>query len=150
MLEDLLDHGAVLALELARLSVARLVVRVLLDLDAQRAARIGLGGADDGAVEPVELDGAPAARQADLGAHLGHGAHLRVRALVARHEQDSLLVTDVHGQRDAHVREHDDVFEGDQEKCGHLSFRFHSYLQGVSSIEARTEARPPSAPGPDR
>ena len=44
---------------------------MLLDLDAQGAARIGLRGADDAAVEPVELDGAAAAGQADLAADLG-------------------------------------------------------------------------------
>ena len=121
VLEDLLDHGAVLALELARAAVARLVVRVLLDLDAQGAARIGLRGADDAAVEPVELDGAAAARQADLGADLGDRADLRVGVLVARHEQHALLVADVHGQGDAHVREHDDVLEGDQRRSVGIS-----------------------------
>ena len=86
---------------------------------------------------PVELDGAAAAGQPDLVADLGDGADLRVRVLVARHEQHALLVADVHGQRDAHVREHDDVLERDQQKgVGHLSFRFHSYLREVSSIEA--------------
>ncbi len=118
MLEDLLDDGAVLALELAGLAVAGLVVGPLLDLDAQRPAGIGLRRPDDRAMHPVQLDGAAAARQADLGAHLGHGADLRVRALVARHEQNALLVADVHGQGDAHVREHDDVFEGDSRRVG--------------------------------
>ena len=115
-LEDLLDDGAVLALELARLAVARLVVGALLDLDAQRAAGIGLRRPDDAAVQAVQLDGAAAARQPDLGAHLGDGADLGVLALVARNEQHALLVADVDGQGDAHVREDDDVFEGDQQK----------------------------------
>ena len=42
-LEDLLDHGAVLALELAGSPVERLVVGVRLDLDAEVAARVGAG-----------------------------------------------------------------------------------------------------------
>ena len=69
-------------------------------------------------------------------ADLGDRADVRVGALVSRDEQHALLVPDVHGERDAHVREDDDVLERDEQKCGHLSFRFHSYLREVSSIEA--------------
>jgi hypothetical protein len=44
---------------------------------------------------------------------------------VPRDEKDTPLVADIDGQRDAHIREDDDVLERDKEKCGHLSFRFH-------------------------
>ena len=43
-LEDLLDDRAVLALELGRLDARRLLVDVLLDLDAQAAVGAGVGG----------------------------------------------------------------------------------------------------------
>ena len=50
-LEDLLDHRAVLALEVAGAAVDRLVVRALLDLDDQPAAQVGVRRAGDAAVE---------------------------------------------------------------------------------------------------
>src|SRR2546423_15405622 len=49
-LEDLLDDGAVLALELARAGGRRVLVGTLLDLDAQPAARIGVRSSGDAAV----------------------------------------------------------------------------------------------------
>ena len=48
-LEDLLDDGAVLALEVARAAVDGHVVGVLGDLDAQAALGVGGAGADDAA-----------------------------------------------------------------------------------------------------
>ena len=64
-LEDLLDDGAVLALELAGAPVDGHVVGALVDLDAQLAAGAGLGGADQRAVLAGEGDGAAAAGQPD-------------------------------------------------------------------------------------
>ena len=52
--EDLLDDGAVLALELARLDGRRVLVGPLLDLGAEPAERVGVGGADDAAVQALE------------------------------------------------------------------------------------------------
>ena len=57
-LEDLLDHGAVLALEVAGAAVDGDVVGLLLDLDVQTAVGQGLGGAGDAAVQALEGDGA--------------------------------------------------------------------------------------------
>ena len=57
-LEDLLDDGAVLALELARAAVDRHGVGVLLDLDAQAAGGIGVGGAGHAAGDAGQRDGA--------------------------------------------------------------------------------------------
>ena len=58
-LEDLLDDGAVLALELAGAAVHRNVVRVGLHLDAQSTVGAGLRRADATAVLALEGHGAP-------------------------------------------------------------------------------------------
>ena len=113
-LEDLLDRGAVLALELAGAPVLGDLVGTLVDLDAQLAAGAGLGGADQRAVLAGEGDGAAAAGQADLLGDLGDRADLEELVLVTGDEHDTLVVADVDRQRDPHVREHDRVVEGDQ------------------------------------
>ena len=72
------------------------------------------------AVQADEVDGAAAAGQADALAHLGDGADLRVLALVARHEQHALLVADVDGDRDVHVREDDEVVQRYEQQRAHV------------------------------
>ena len=86
-LEDLLDDGAVLALELPRLHGRRVLVGALLDLDAEASLGVGVRGADDAAMEAGQGDGTAAAGQADAVGNLGDGADLRVLVLVPRHEQ---------------------------------------------------------------
>jgi hypothetical protein len=110
-LEDLLDDRTVLALEVAHLDARRLLVGAFLDLDAQAALRIGPGGSGDAAVEALEVHGPGAAREADVLCHGGDRADLGVLAVVARHEQDTLLLADVGTERDVHVGEDDDVVE---------------------------------------
>ncbi len=105
---------AVLALELARASVDGHLVGALVDLDAQLAVGAGLGGADQGAVQAGERDGAAAAGEAHVLGDLGDRADLEELVLVARHEHDALVVADVDRERDAHVGEHDGVVERDQ------------------------------------
>ena len=115
-LEDLLDGGAVLGLELAGLDAGRLLVGPLGHLDPEVPLRIGVRGAELGAVEALEGHGAAAAGHADAVADLGDGAHLGVLALVPRDEQHALLVADVDGDRDVHVREDDEVVERYEEQ----------------------------------
>ncbi len=118
-LEDLLDDGAVLALELARLGRRRSLVGALLDVDPQAALRIGLGGAGDATVQRRELDGPDAAGKAHPLADLGDDADAGVVALVARDEQHLGLVPWIDRQCDLHAGEDDGVFEGDQKKFWH-------------------------------
>ena len=113
-LEDLLDGGAVLALELARAFVHGHLVWALVDLHAQLAAGARFGGADQRAVLAGDGHRATAAGQADLLGDLRDGAHLEELVLVAGHEHDALVIADVDGQRDAHVGEHDGVVKRDQ------------------------------------
>ena len=134
-LEDLLDDGAVLGLELADLHARRLLVRPLLDLDEEAPARVGLGGARDRAMEAVQRDGVAAAGQPHRVGHLGHGADLRVLAFVLGHEQHALLVADVDGQRHAHVGEDDDVVQRHEQELAHGRFTLlekFSYLHSYS------------------
>ena len=129
-LEDLLDGRAVLALELAGLDARRLLVGALDDLDAQVPLRVGVGGAELGAVQAVQGDGAAAAGHADALADLGDRADLRVLAFVARDEQHALLVVaDVDGDRDVHVREDDEVVQRYEEQRAHAitNFPFESF-----------------------
>ncbi len=113
-LEDLLDRGAVLALELAGAFVGGNVVRALVDLDAQLTSGAGLGRADQRPVLAGQRHGAPAAGQADLVGDLGDRAHLEELVLVAGHEHHALVIADVDGERDPHVGEHHRVVERDQ------------------------------------
>ncbi len=118
-LEDLLDDGAVLDLELARLRRGRRLVRVLLDLDAQPAARFRLGRTEDASVQTGYGYGLGAARQADTVDDLCHGADRRVRGLVLRDEHDALVVTDVGREGDVHAREDDCVLERYEQELAH-------------------------------
>ena len=100
--------------------------RALLDLDEQAALRVGLRRAGDATVEALERDGGRAARQADAVGDPGDRADRGVLALALRDEQHALLVTDVDGQRDVHLREDDDVVERDEQqlasrRCSHSS-----------------------------
>ena len=122
-IEDLLDDGAVLTLELARLNGRRVLVGLLLDLGAQPAHRVGVRDADDAAVQALERDGVRAAGQADAVADLGDGADGRVLVLVPRHEQDAVLVADVDREGDVHAGENDGVFERDEQKVGHSNLQ---------------------------
>ena len=115
-LEDLLDHGAVLALELARAAVDRHVVRMRLDLHAQLAGGARLGRADARPVEAVDHHGAAAARQPHALRDLRHRADAGELVALARHQHDALLVADVDRQRHGHVREDDRVVDGDEQK----------------------------------
>jgi hypothetical protein len=114
--EDLLDDGAVLALELGGLDAGRLLVGPLLDLDAQAAVGACLRRAGDPAVETGEGRGLRAAGKPDDARRLGDGADVRVRPVVHRHEEDALAFGDVDGQRHRHVREDDRLLEGDQQE----------------------------------
>ena len=118
--EDLLDDGAVLALELGGLDARGLFVGPLLDLDAQPSVGAGVGGAGDAAVQAGEGDRAAAAGEAHALGDLGDGPDARVLALVHRHEEHALVVADVDGQRHRHVREDDAVLERDQQQIGQV------------------------------
>ena len=115
-LQDLLDDGAVLALELAGLHAGRLHVRMLLHLDPEPTLGIGVGGTGDSAVQTDETDGRDAAGQAHTFGDLGDRADLCVLAVVPWHEQHALLVAHVGGDRDVHVREDDDVVKRDKQQ----------------------------------
>ena len=116
-LEDLLDHGAVLALEIAGAAVDRplLGVGMLLDLDEQPAVGERMCGAGDAAVQALQGDGPRAAGQADAVGNLRDRADGREILLVLGHEQDALLLADVNGQRERHAGEDDCVVKRDKE-----------------------------------
>ena len=118
-LEDLLDDGAVLALELARLHGRRVLVGTLLDLDAQPALGVGVRGADHGPVQARQRDGVAAAGKADALHDLGDGADLRVLLLVPWHQEDAGLVAGVDRQGHGHAREHDGVLERNEQDVAH-------------------------------
>ncbi len=100
--EDLLDHGAVLALQLTRVTVRHDADRVgaLVDVDVQTAVGLVDGRARDAAVQALEYNGAGAAREADGVRDGRDSANAGELVLVARHEQHALLVCGVNRQRD--------------------------------------------------
>ena len=91
-IQDLLDDGAVLGLQLPHLDRGRRLVGSLLDLDEQSTLRIGFSGSGDATVQPVERDGDAATRQAHAIGDLGDRSDLCVLAVALRDEQHALLV----------------------------------------------------------
>ena len=94
--------------------VVGVAVVELLDLDAQAAVGQRLGGAGDAAVQ---------ARSATARAPPGRRTRSATSAtvptvgellLVPGHEQDALLLADIHGERERHARKDDGVVERDQ------------------------------------
>ena len=140
-LEDLLDHGAVLALEVAGAAVDRGVVSGLLDLDAQSTGRVGVRRAGDAAHLAGKGDGTAAAGQPHALGYARDRADLGEVGAMARHEQDALVVADVHGQGHVHGREDDGVVQRDEKKLGHAGLPFHSHLRIVRIVAAGGCAR---------
>src|SRR5439155_4470233 len=145
-LEDLLDHGAVLELELLDAPRAGLVVGTLLVVDAQPVLGIRRRGADHAPVGAREGDGAAAAGQAHPVDYLGDCPDLGVVVLMARHEQHLVLVADLDGQRDGHVREDDGVFQGDEQEVAQR-YILQSVYQ-VSKLYRRLRNRRLTRPQP--
>ena len=135
-LEDLLDDGAVLALELAGAPVDRDGVGGLLDLDAEMAEGIVGGGAGNAAHLAGEGHGASAAGQPHALGDARDRPDLGELRAMTGDEQNALVVADVHGQRHVHRREHDRVVEGDEQKLGHAGLPFHSHLRIVCIVDA--------------
>ena len=132
-LEDLLDGRAVLTLQLPGLNARRLLVGSLLDLDQQPALRVGVSRPGDAAVQAREADRTPATRQTMRVADLGDRSHLHVLALVARDEEHTLLVADVDGDADSHIREDDGVVERDEQQGAH---GLHSPWQATEKLDS--------------
>ena len=77
-----------------------------------------MGGARDTAGDAGEGDGAAAAGKPDVVGDLGDRADLGELALVARDEQDPLLVANADGKRHIHGGEDHRVVQRDeQERC---------------------------------
>ena len=124
-LEELLDDGAVLALE------RRACVR-------RRGSSSGCSSTSTRSWPAESVCAAPAvprcrprrdtaraaAGEANALGDLGDGAHARELAVVARDEQHALVVADVDRQRDVHGREDHGVLGGDEKKCRHQKDRF--------------------------
>ena len=124
-LEDLLDDGAVLALEAADLLVAVVLVVVGRDLDPQRPVQVGASGAGDAAVEALEAGREGAAGKAQPLVDAGDRADRGELVIVAGDEQDLVLAAGIDAEGQVHPREDDDVVEGDQGQCLLGARRFH-------------------------
>ena len=118
-LEDLLDDRAVLALEVAGAARRPARRRRARSTSTMRrpAASVWAAPATPRAT-PESGDGAAAAGEADVVGDLGDRADLRELALVARDEQDPLLVANADGKRHIHGGEDHRVVQRDeQERC---------------------------------
>ena len=116
-LEDLLDHGAVLALGVAGAAVDGDVVGVLgrPRRAGGRAASVWAAPATPRATPERDTARPPPGRRTRVG-DLGDRADLRELAVMARDEQDARLVADVDGEGDVHRGEDDGVVEGYEEQ----------------------------------
>ncbi len=112
-LEDLLDHGAVLALEVGGQLLRRRDVGVLVDLDPQHAVLIAVGDAGDGTVQGVEGHHLGAADGVALG-HLGDDADPGVADPAPRDQEHPAIVAGDGGDGDRHAGKHHGIVERDQ------------------------------------
>src|SRR4029078_5012146 len=112
-------------------------------LDAQPALGVGVRGAGDRPMQAGEIDGVSAAGETHTFGDLRHRAAPRVVAVVPGNEQDTLLVADVGGDRDVHVREDDDVVQRYAQQSAQV---ISSFVVATRSIVATTiEATPDQA-----
>jgi hypothetical protein len=114
-LEELLDHGPVLALEVAGAAVDRHLVGALRDLDAQAARGSVCAAPSDPRATPDSVTARPPPG-GGRGRRRRRWCRRRRTRAVPRDEQDALVRADVDGQRHVHRREDDGVVEGDEEK----------------------------------
>ena len=140
-LEDLLDHGAVLALGVAGAAVDGDVVGDLGHLDAEAAGGVGVRGARDAAGDAGERHGAPAAGEADAVGDLGDRADLGELTLVARDQQHALLVARVDGEGHIHGGEDDGVVEGEEQERGHTREAFSAIAAYESCVNVAARPR---------
>ncbi len=117
-LEDLLDHRAVLPLQVAREGDRRRRVRTFLHLDPQHAVVPAMGGAGDRAVAGHEHDHLAAA-DGDPLRHVGHHAHPCIPVATPRDEEHAGIASHLGRDRHRHTRKDRDVVECDQPQVRH-------------------------------
>src|SRR5690606_12989371 len=118
-LENLLDHGAVLAFEFAGQRPRGLGIRPFLDVHAQHAVGVGRGRTGNAAMYAQDRDGFAAAGQLDAFGDVGHHADARIVAALSRHEQDARILAHLHRNGHWHSGEDDDVVDRDDSQSGH-------------------------------
>ena len=102
--ENLLHHGAIVALELAGEAGRRRLIGPRLDLDPQHAVGVGGGHAGHGAMERGERHRGALSGEADAPGHLGHHADTGIGALLPGNQQHFGLTVHVDRQRDRSCR----------------------------------------------
>ena len=113
-LEDLLDHGAVLAGELAGVLVVGVAVVDLLDLDVQGAVVVHVVAAPAmPRCRPTTVATGTPRRETAVLDHLGDDADAAELAVTAGDEEDALVLADVDRQGRGDGREDDRVVESD-------------------------------------
>ena len=119
-LEYLLDHRAVLALEVARHVRGWRRVRTFLDFQAQDSVSPGLPHAGHTPVQRHERDHATSAEGDALG-HFGDDTHLGVARPALRDQEHARVAADIRWERDRHAREHHGVVQGNNPEECHTS-----------------------------
>ncbi len=116
-LENLLDHGAVLAHQLLGVLVVRVTVVELLHVDPQQLRVVGVGdrGPGEAAVQPEHGRDRLAAARVPALDHLGDDARAGELALAAREQEDALLLADLDRQGGGDGGEDDGLVKGDEE-----------------------------------
>ena len=122
-LEDLFDHGAVFACQLAGVLVVGMAVVDLLDLDPQGLGLARLGDPGKAAVQADDGGDRLAAARATALDHLGDDADPAELAIAAGDQEDALLLADVDRQGRGDGWKDDRLVEWDQE-IGHIQVQF--------------------------
>ena len=126
----ILDHRAVLALEVARQVRRWRRVRTFLDFQAQDSVSPGLRHAGHTPVQRRERDHAMSTQGDALG-HFGDDTHLGVARPAPRDQEHARIAADIRRERDRHAREHHGIVQGNHSEEGHTR-KVRSILDDVN------------------
>src|SRR5688572_28013155 len=104
-LENFFHNRAIFALQLARQARSGNQVGMLFNVHSEQAGAVGLGCAGYCSLETRERDGKSPARQLDALRDLGNHAYLCIFVAPPRHQQNTLLITDIQRKGYRHSRE---------------------------------------------
>src|SRR5207247_1528002 len=102
----------------------------------------------DGAMQAGKGNGAPAAGQADPLDDLAHCANLRVLLALLRDKQHAVLLADLDGERDVHVRENDGVFQRNEQEGAQSQTPSCVLTTGIVAARGPSTSLPKISPFP--
>ena len=147
MFQDFFDHGAVLALELAREVGRRHLIGPLVDRDAKHAFPVSFGGAGNAPMQPDNRHRGGVAGEPDLVCDLGNDADARKAIPLARHQQHTRVGASlVQRQGDGHAGKYDRIVQRNNSESAHefrslLKFGRSNAFSWLDATAGREDAR---------